>query len=159
MRLAAFHNPVARTVSNRDLPRKAAFKALLHCRVRCNTPSLLMTHHSLLPWAWFPFKVFLHRRSGLASSLRSSCDPNGLLPSLSCRSLLRRVSTARSACAPPAVPSLQDAEASLHNHSAAASLKSGIPNLLGDCLALRPTDSRKNLPDSALQHRAAASTN
>jgi hypothetical protein len=51
VRLAAFHNPVARTASNCDLPESAAFKALLHCRVRCDTPSLLIAPRSLLPWA------------------------------------------------------------------------------------------------------------
>jgi len=51
VRLAAFHDPVARTASNRDLPESAAFKALLHCRVRCDASSLLMTPRSLLPWA------------------------------------------------------------------------------------------------------------
>lgn len=51
VRLAAFHDPVARTASNCDLPESAAFKALLHCRVRCDTSSLLMTPRSLLPWA------------------------------------------------------------------------------------------------------------
>lgn len=51
VRLAAFHNPVARTASNCDLPESAAFKALLHCRVRCDAPSLLTALRSLLPWA------------------------------------------------------------------------------------------------------------
>jgi hypothetical protein len=51
VRLAAFHNPVARTASNCDLPESAAFKALLHCRVRCDAPSLLIALRSLLPWA------------------------------------------------------------------------------------------------------------
>lgn len=51
VRLAAFHNPVARTASNRDLPESVAFKALLHCRVRCDAPSLLIALRSLLPWA------------------------------------------------------------------------------------------------------------
>jgi len=51
VRLAAFHHPVARTASNRDLPESVAFKALLHCRVRCDAPSLLIAPRSLLPWA------------------------------------------------------------------------------------------------------------
>jgi hypothetical protein len=51
VRLAAFHHPVARTASNCDLPESAAFKALLHCRVRCDAPSLLIALRSLLPWA------------------------------------------------------------------------------------------------------------
>lgn len=51
VRLAAFHHPVARTASNRDLPESAAYKALLHCRVRYDTPSLLIAPRSLLPWA------------------------------------------------------------------------------------------------------------
>lgn len=51
VRLAAFHHPVARTASNCDLPESAAYKALLHCRVRCDTHSLLIAPRSLLPWA------------------------------------------------------------------------------------------------------------
>jgi hypothetical protein len=51
VRLPLFHHPVARTASNRDLPESVAFKALLHCRVRCDAPSLLTALRSLLPWA------------------------------------------------------------------------------------------------------------
>lgn len=104
VRLAAFHDPVARTASSRDLPESAAFKALLHCRVRCETQPLLTAPRSLLPWAWFPSKVFHRCRSGLASAVAASREPPHPAPnkSDSKQRFLRsapKTSTARSAWA------------------------------------------------------------